>query len=237
MDILDQQNAWELDHKLNTAMEALRCPRRKSANKSFIRRRTAQSRVCRLLLSNPDILLLDEPTNHLDAESVFMALSNICKSFPGTVIAVTHDRYFLDNVASWILEWIGGEGIPWKETIVQANKRRNAWRWKKNKETKRRKTLEQGARMGFACRPKACQSKVKLVLLLIRKPAGEEIKGKEATLELYIPPGPRLGVVIEVNGSQNDFIVIRASAYLAPVSSTSLVPMVNLTLIPYDHGT
>lgn len=155
--------------------------------------------MCRLLLSNPDILLLDEPTNHLDAESVLW-LEQYLQNFPGTVIAVTHDRYFLDNAAGWILELDRGEGIPYKGNysswLEQKTKRLEM---EEKQETKRKKSLErelEWVRMS----PKARQSKGKARLNAYDKLINEEVKEKEATLELYIPPGPRLGdVVIEAN--------------------------------------
>jgi len=185
-------NAWELDHKLETAMDSLRLPpddQSVSVLSGGERRRVA---LCRLLLSQPDILLLDEPTNHLDAESVHW-LEQYLKSFPGTVIAVTHDRYFLDNVAGWILELDRGEGIPWEGNysswLEQKAKRLEQ---EEKTESKRKKTLErelEWVRMA----PKAKQSKGKARLNAYEKLAGQESREREKQLEIFIPPGPRLG--------------------------------------------
>ena len=205
MELLDHHNAWELDHRLETAMDALRCPEGDQPVKVLSggeRRRVA---LCRLLLSNPDILLLDEPTNHLDAESVLW-LEQYLQNFPGTVIAVTHDRYFLDNVAGWILELDRGEGIPWKGNysswLEQKAKRLEQ---EEKTENKRRKTLERELDW-IRMSPKARQAKGKARLNAYEKLAGEEAKEKEAKLELFIPSGPRLGeVVIDVNNVSKAF--------------------------------
>jgi ATP-binding cassette ChvD family protein len=199
-DKIDATNAWELDSKLERAMDALRCPEpdTKIATLSGGERRRVA--LCRLLLKEPDVLLLDEPTNHLDAESIDW-LEQHLKQYKGTVIAVTHDRYFLDNVAGWILELDRGEGIPWKGNY-------SSWLDQKSKrlaqeektESKRQKTLErelEWARMA----PKARHAKSKARLANYEKLASEETKEREERLELFIPPGPRLGnIVIEANG-------------------------------------
>jgi ATP-binding cassette ChvD family protein len=200
MEKMDHYDAWNIDHKLETAMESLRCPEGDTLIKVCSggeRRRVA---LCRLLLSQPDILLLDEPTNHLDAESVHW-LEQYLKNFPGTVIAVTHDRYFLDNVAGWILELDRGEGIPWEGNysswLEQKSKRLEQ---EEKTESKRKKTLErelEWVRMGA----KGRQAKGKARLNAYDKLQNEEAKEKEAKLELFIPPGERLGdKVIEIQG-------------------------------------
>ena len=191
-ELLDHHDAWELDTKLERAMDALRCPEGDTpiANLSGGERRRVA--LCRLLLSEPDILLLDEPTNHLDAESIEWLETHL-KQYKGTVIAVTHDRYFLDNVAGWILELDRGEGIPWKGNytswLEQKTKRMAT---EEKTESKRRKTLErelEWVRMA----PKARHAKSKARLGAYDRMMGEDVKQKEERLEIFIPNGPRLG--------------------------------------------
>lgn len=199
-DKIDAVNAWELDTKLERAMDALRCPdpdTKINVLSGGERRRVA---LCRLLLQEPDVLLLDEPTNHLDAESIDW-LEQHLKQYKGTVIAVTHDRYFLDNVAGWILELDRGEGIPWKGNYSSwLDQKAKRLAQEEKSESKRQKTLErelEWVRMA----PKARHAKSKARLSNYEKLASEETKEREDKLELFIPPGPRLGnVVIEANG-------------------------------------
>ncbi len=199
-DIIDATDAWNLDTKLARAMDALRCPPQDQLCKNLSggeRRRVA---LCRLLLQKPDVLLLDEPTNHLDAESIDW-LEQHLNQYEGTVIAVTHDRYFLDDVAGWILELDRGEGIPWQGNysswLEQKTKRMEM---EEKTESKRRKTLQrelEWVRMA----PKARQAKGKARLSSYEKMLNEDQKEKEQKLEIYIPSGPRLGnKVIEAHG-------------------------------------
>ncbi|MBQ4229813.1 MAG: energy-dependent translational throttle protein EttA, partial [Bacteroidaceae bacterium] len=199
-DIIDSTDAWNLDSKLERAMDALRCPPADQPINTLSggeRRRVA---LCRLLLQKPDVLLLDEPTNHLDAESIDWLEQHLTQ-YEGTVIAVTHDRYFLDDVAGWILELDRGEGIPWQGNY-------SSWLEQKTKRmeqeekvaSKRRKTLErelEWVRMS----PKARQAKGKARLNSYDKLLNEEQKEREEKLEIFIPNGPRLGnKVIEAHG-------------------------------------
>lgn len=185
-------NAWELDHTLEMAMDSLRLPpddQSVSVLSGGERRRVA---LCRLLLSKPDILLLDEPTNHLDAESVHW-LEQYLKSFPGTVIAVTHDRYFLDNVAGWILELDRGEGIPFEGNYTSwLEQKSTRLEQEEKQESKRQKALKRELEWSRMAQ-KAKQSKGKARLNAYEKLAGQEAKEREKQLELFIPPGPRLG--------------------------------------------
>ncbi len=196
-DKIDAVGAWEIESKLERAMDALRCPAsdRKVATLSGGERRRVA--LCRLLLQEPDVLLLDEPTNHLDAESIDW-LEQHLQQYKGTVIAVTHDRYFLDNVAGWILELDRGEGIPWKGNYSSwLDQKAKRLAQEEKTESKRQKTLErelEWVRMA----PKARHAKSKARLHNYEKLASEETKEREEKLELFIPPGPRLGnVVIE----------------------------------------
>jgi len=204
-DMIDATDAWNIDNRLEQAMDALRCPpedQKTGVLSGGERRRVA---LCRLLLQQPDILLLDEPTNHLDAESI-QWLEQHLNQYAGTVIAVTHDRYFLDNVAGWILELDRGEGIPWKgnySSWLEQKSQRLALEEKQA--SKRRKTLErelEWVRMA----PKARQAKGKARLNSYDKLINEDVKAKEEKLEIFIPNGPRLGnKVIEAHGVAKAF--------------------------------
>jgi ATP-binding cassette ChvD family protein len=197
---IDHANGWELDAKLERAMDALQCPDGNTPVQHLSggeRRRVA---LCRLLLKEPDVLLLDEPTNHLDAESI-QWLETHLQQYRGTVIAVTHDRYFLDNVAGWILELDRGEGIPWKGNYSSwLDQKAKRLQQEEKQESKRRKTLErelEWVRMS----PKARQAKSKARLGAYEKMLNEDSRQKEEKLEIFIPNGPRLGdKVIEAKG-------------------------------------
>jgi len=204
-ELLDHHDAWELDAKLERAIDALRCPEPEtpiSVCSGGERRRVA---LCRLLLQAPDILLLDEPTNHLDAESVEWLEVHL-KQYKGTVIAVTHDRYFLDNVAGWILELDRGEGIPWKGNYSSwLEQKTRRLEMEEKTESKRRKTLERELEWVHMA-PKARHAKGKARLNAYEKMLDEDVKQKEERLEIFIPNGPRLGSnVIEANNVSKAF--------------------------------
>jgi ATP-binding cassette ChvD family protein len=197
---LDAQDAWDLDSRLEMAMEALRCPPSDTPVKVLSggeRRRVA---LCRLLLQKPDILLLDEPTNHLDAESVAW-LEHHLKNYPGTIIAVTHDRYCLDNVAGWILELDRGAGIPWKGNYTSwLEQKQERLRREERSESERQKTLQRELEW-IRMSPKARHAKGKARISSYEELLRQETEKRREDLEIHIPPGPRLGnVVIEADG-------------------------------------
>jgi ATP-binding cassette ChvD family protein len=198
-DQMDAGNLWDLDRHLEIAMDALRCPPGDSPVTNLSggeRRRVA---LCRLLLSRPDLLLLDEPTNHLDAESVAW-LERFLQEYEGTIVAVTHDRYFLDNVAGWILELDRGEGIPWEGNYSSwLEQKRNRLQQEEKTESARQKTLERELEW-VRLAPRARQAKSKARLQAYERMLAEEGREKLDNVEIYIPPGPRLGnVVIEAS--------------------------------------
>src|ERR671914_2981962 len=204
-DKIDASNAWDIDSQLELAMDALRCPpadAEVSRLSGGERRRVA---LCRLLLRSPDLLLLDEPTNHLDAESVAW-LERFLKEYPGTVVAVTHDRYFLDNVAGWILELDRGSGIPWEGNysswLEQKQKRLEL---EEKQETKRQRTLQRELDW-IRMSPRARQAKGKARLNAYEDLLKEETAQKIEQVEIYIAPGPRLGdVVVEARGLRKGY--------------------------------
>ncbi len=202
---LDHLNAWELDTKLERAMDALRTPPSDAKIATLSGGEKRRVALCRLLLQEPDVLLLDEPTNHLDAESVHW-LEQHLQQYKGTVIAVTHDRYFLDNVAGWILELDRGEGIPWKGNYSSwLDQKQTRLADEEKTESKRQKTLQRELEW-IRMTPKARQAKGKARLSAYDKMVSEDSKEREAKLELFIPAGPRLGTkVLEVEGVSKAF--------------------------------
>ena len=204
-ELLDHADAWNLDNKLERAMDALRCPPEDALIKNLSGGELRRVALCRLLLRQPDILLLDEPTNHLDAESVEW-LEQHLHNYAGTVIAITHDRYFLDNVAGWILELDRGEGIPWKGNYSSwLEQKTTRMAMEEKQASKRRKTLErelEWVRMA----PRARQAKGKARLEAYDRLLNEDQKEREEKLELFIPNGPRLGnKVVEALGVSKAF--------------------------------
>ena len=204
-DRIDAVNAWEIDSQLELAMDALRCPPPDTEIATLSggeRRRVA---LCRLLLKSPDLLLLDEPTNHLDAESVAW-LERFLKEYKGTVVAVTHDRYFLDNVAEWILELDRGSGIPWKGNYSSwLEQKRQRLSQEEKSETKRQKTLSRELEW-IRMSPRARQAKGKARLNAYEQLLNEDTAQKLEQVEIYIPPGPRLGdMVVEARGLRKGY--------------------------------
>ncbi len=216
---LEALGGWEVDQKVEQAMDALRCPSGDSVVTNLSGGEKRRVALCRLLLSSPDILLLDEPTNHLDAESVAW-LERFLHEFPGTVIAVTHDRYFLDNVAGWILELDRGEGIPWKGNYSSWLEQKDRRMTQEAKEdTKRSKTLErelEWVRMSPRARQGKSKARLSAYENLLKEPTAEKLQ----ELQLYIPPGPRLGdVVVEaknVSKAYGDKLLVENMSFSIP---------------------
>jgi energy-dependent translational throttle protein EttA len=202
---LDAADAWDLDSRLEMAMDALRCPPPDTPVNVISGGEKRRGALCRLLLQKPDILLLDEPTNHLDAESVAW-LENHLQKYPGTVIAVTHDRYFLDNVAGWILELDRGEGIPWKGNYSSwLEQKKDRLRREEKSESARQKTLERELEW-IRMSPKGRHAKSQARISAYEKLLSQENEKQEKDLELFIPPGPRLGnLVIDVQNVSKSF--------------------------------
>jgi len=197
---LDSLDAWDLDSRLEMAMDALRCPPPETKTATLSGGEKRRVALCRLLLQQPDILLLDEPTNHLDAESVAW-LEHHLQRYPGTIIAVTHDRYFLDNVAGWILELDRGEGIPWKGNYSSwLEQKQEKLRQEEKSESERRKTLQRELEW-IRMSPKGRHAKGRARITSYEDLLGQEGEKRAKDLEIYIPPGPRLGkTVVEVDG-------------------------------------
>ncbi len=216
---LDALDAWDLDSRLEMAMDALRCPSGDTPVKVLSggeRRRVA---LCRLLLRKPDILLLDEPTNHLDAETVAW-LEHHLQGYPGTVIAVTHDRYFLDNVAGWILELDRGEGIPWKGNYSSwLEQKKNRLKQEEKVASERQKTLERELEW-IHMSPKGRHAKAKARIKSYEALLGQDVERRSKELEIYIPPGPRLGSVVidaeNVSKAYGDNILMDKMSFSLP---------------------
>ena len=216
---LDAANAWDLDSRLEMAMDALRCPPPETPVKILSGGELRRVALCRLLLKQPDILLLDEPTNHLDAESVGWLEQHLQK-YPGTVIAVTHDRYFLDNVAGWILELDQGRGIPWEGNYSSwLEQKRERLRREERAESQREKTLERELEW-IRMAPRARHAKSKARINSYEEMLRQETEKRSRELEIYIPPGPRLGdVVIEAKGvskAYGDNLLIEGMSFSLP---------------------
>ena len=221
-DKLDHLDAWDLDSRLKMAMDALRCPpedTKVSVISGGEKRRVA---LCRLLLQKPDILLLDEPTNHLDAESVAWLETHLSK-YPGTIIAVTHDRYFLDNVAGWILELDRGEGIPWKGNYSSwLEQKQNRLANEAKGESKRQKTLQRELEW-IKMSPKGKRSKSKARISAYEALLSKDVKEQEQEMEIFIPPGPRLGdkviVAEQVSKAFGEKLLVDGMEFIIPAGA------------------
>ncbi|MCG6888804.1 MAG: energy-dependent translational throttle protein EttA [Gammaproteobacteria bacterium] len=202
---IDAAGAWELERKLDVAADALRLPPWDAVVENLSGGEKRRVALCRLLLSNPDMLILDEPTNHLDAESVAW-LERFLKDFPGTVVAVTHDRYFLDNVAGWILELDRGHGIPWEGNYSSWLEQKQQRLAHEERSEKARQKSMQAELEWVQSNPKGRQSKSKARLKRFEELSSQEYQKRSETRELYIPPGPRLGdVVFEIEGGKKSY--------------------------------
>jgi len=218
-DKLDAIDAWDLDSRLEMAMDALRCPPGETVINILSGGEKRRVALCRLLLQNPDILLLDEPTNHLDAESVAW-LEHHLQRYPGTVIAVTHDRYFLDNVAGWILELDRGEGIPWKGNYSSwLEQKQKRLQLQEKKETERQKTLQRELEW-IRMSPKGRHAKSKARITSYEALLEQESEKHARDLEIYIPPGPRLGKVViqadELSKAFGDRLLVEDMSFNLP---------------------
>ncbi|MRR37152.1 energy-dependent translational throttle protein EttA, partial [bacterium] len=216
---LDHLDAWDLDSRLEMAMDALRCPPGDTPVKVLSGGEKRRVALCRLLLQKPDILLLDEPTNHLDAETVAW-LEHHLQGYPGTIIAVTHDRYFLDNVAGWILELDRGEGIPWKGNYSSwLEQKQNRLAQEEKAESERQKTLQRELEW-IRMSPKGRHAKSKARISSYEQLLSQESEKRAKDLEIYIPPGPRLGdIVIEadsVSKAYGDRLLVEGMSFRLP---------------------
>ena len=216
---LDHQEAWDLDSRLEMAMDALRCPPGDTLVQVLSGGEKRRVALCRLLLQKPDILLLDEPTNHLDAESVAW-LEHHLQNYAGTIIAVTHDRYFLDNVAGWILELDRGQGIPWKGNYSSwLEQKHQRLKNEEKSESERQKTLQRELEW-IRMSPKARQSKSKARIQSYEDLLKQDIDSQGRDMEIYIPPGPRLGDVViqaeSVSKTYNDRILVEDMTFSLP---------------------
>jgi ATP-binding cassette ChvD family protein len=216
---LDALDAWDLDSRLDMAMDALRCPPGETLVKVLSGGEKRRVALCRLLLRKPDILLLDEPTNHLDAETVAW-LEHHLQSYPGTIIAVTHDRYFLDNVAGWILELDRGQGIPWKGNYSSwLEQKKNRLQQEEKTESERQKTLQRELEW-IKMSPKGRHAKAKARISSYEALLSQDMEKRSKDLEIYIPPGPRLGNVVidaeNVSKSYGDNILMEGMTFSLP---------------------